>query len=254
MKNMFGLLRLAAALWPAVVSSYALTDTLQDADPAQSGYLPNHNMDPNVVGSSSFGVLWSQTMTNGQENWFAKPLVNTMDGAEMVITASNMNNVRIHSAKNGTLLASRQLTPPSLRSDLGCADIPNFIGVTGTPIIDPATNIIYMFAKAYRGGAPSGGLANGTYQMYALQLPALQDVPGFPIMMDGNRADNNLSRYFIGGAVLQRPACVGITKRRDPSCVWWSLRPVQLYWICRSYQQSTWCWVLVLSGKLGTLF
>ena len=40
------------------VSGFASTDTLQDADAAQSGYLPNHNMDPAVVDSAQFGLLW----------------------------------------------------------------------------------------------------------------------------------------------------------------------------------------------------
>ena len=34
------------------------TDSYSDADPAQSGYLPNHNMNPAVVDSSVFGQLW----------------------------------------------------------------------------------------------------------------------------------------------------------------------------------------------------
>ncbi|KAK3330104.1 WSC domain-containing protein [Apodospora peruviana] len=199
---------LAAVLWPgALVSSYASTDSTQDADPSQSGYLPNHNMDPNVVGSPSFGILWQQTMPNDKETWFAKPLTYTLNGGtEMVITASNLNNVRIHDAKTGNLIASRQLMPPFLQSDIGCADIPNYIGVTGTPVIDPATDIVYMFAKGYRGGAAGGGVAKGIYQMYALKLPTLADAPGFPVLMDGNRADNDPTRYFVGGTVLQRPA------------------------------------------------
>ena len=35
-----------------------LTDSYSDADPAQSGYLSNHNMDPAVVDSAQFGQLW----------------------------------------------------------------------------------------------------------------------------------------------------------------------------------------------------
>jgi iron transport multicopper oxidase len=101
-------------------------------------------MDPNVVGGSSFGILWQQAGSSNLESWYAKPLTYTINGGrEMVITASNMNNVRIHDSKNGTLIASRQLYPPFLQSDIGCGDIPNYIGVTGTPIIDPATDIMY---------------------------------------------------------------------------------------------------------------
>lgn len=45
------------ALLPQV-SGFASTDSPSDADPAQSGYLPNHNMDPAVVDSAEFGLLW----------------------------------------------------------------------------------------------------------------------------------------------------------------------------------------------------
>lgn len=48
---------LAAALIPRV-AAVASTDSYTDADPAQSGYLPNHNMDPAVVDSAEFGQLW----------------------------------------------------------------------------------------------------------------------------------------------------------------------------------------------------
>lgn len=40
------------------VSALASTDSPSNGDPAQSGYLPNHNMDPAVVDSSGFGLLW----------------------------------------------------------------------------------------------------------------------------------------------------------------------------------------------------
>jgi hypothetical protein len=40
--------------------------------------------------------------------------------------------------------------------------------------------------------------------MWALSLPSLDDVPGFPVTIEGP-ASNDLTRYFIGGIVLQRP-------------------------------------------------
>lgn len=164
-------------------------------------------MDPNVVGGSSFGVRWTFQSTSNTETWYAKPLTYTLSGgSEMVITASNQNIVRVFDSQNGTLLAQRTLNPPFLQSDIGCGDIPNYIGVTGTPIIDPTTNIIYMIAKGYKGGATSGGIANGIYQMYALNLPSLTDAPGFPVLLDGHSADNDPTRYFVGGVVLQRPS------------------------------------------------
>ena len=51
---------IAAAVVPQV-AGVAPTDSYTDADPAQSGYLPNHNMDPAVVDSAQFGQLWKKT-------------------------------------------------------------------------------------------------------------------------------------------------------------------------------------------------
>jgi len=39
--------------------------------------------------------------------------------------------------------------------------VPDFIGIIGTPIIDPATNTAYFFSKGYKNGAASGGVAKG---------------------------------------------------------------------------------------------
>lgn len=53
------------AILPGVLGA-ASTDEYRDADQLQSGYLPNHNMDPNVVDSSSFGQLW-RVLTGGSD-------------------------------------------------------------------------------------------------------------------------------------------------------------------------------------------
>ncbi len=45
----------------------------------------------------------------------------------------------------------------------------------------------------------------GQYKFYAVQLPALTNVPGYPIIMEGHYATNDPTRYFVGGTLLQRP-------------------------------------------------
>jgi iron transport multicopper oxidase len=45
----------------------------------------------------------------------------------------------------------------------------------------------------------------GQYKMYAVKLPALTDIPGYPVIIDGKYANNDPTRYFVGGTVLQRP-------------------------------------------------
>ncbi|KAL8946506.1 MAG: hypothetical protein Q9222_007107 [Ikaeria aurantiellina] len=163
-------------------------------------------MQPSIVGSTSFGILWTKTY-NTKERWYAKPLVYTPPGQkQLVFTASNQNWIRTVDAVTGTMVNARQVQPPFLQSDIGCTDMPDTIGISGTPVIDPNTNTAYFFAKGYQNKAASGGVAKGVYQFYAVNVLDLTDRPGFPVLIDGNNADNDPARYFIGGTVLQRPS------------------------------------------------
>jgi iron transport multicopper oxidase len=120
---------LLLALGPLLIHYLAATDEIQDADPAQSGYLDNHNMHPATAGSAIFGILWKKSY-GAKEKWYARPLVYTPPGhPQLVFPASSMNTIRIVDAVNGTLLNSRTVQPPFLQSDLGCTDIPDFIGI-----------------------------------------------------------------------------------------------------------------------------
>ncbi|KAF4924369.1 WSC domain-containing protein [Colletotrichum fructicola] len=191
---------------PVLVASLATTDSYRDADLPQSGYLPNHNLDPNIAGSSSFRNLWTFTSPDSKEFWLAKPLVYTPEGGtELVITASEMNIIRIFDSKTGNILKQRTLQAPFSAADSNCGDIPNWVGITGTPIIDPATSIMYVFSKGYRDGTTSG-TANGVYKMYAIRIPSLEDVDKFPVLIDSINADNDPAKYFVGGVALQRPS------------------------------------------------
>jgi hypothetical protein len=49
---------LLAATFINGVRGAAATDEYRDADPQQSSYLPNHNMDPAIINSPQFGQLW----------------------------------------------------------------------------------------------------------------------------------------------------------------------------------------------------
>ncbi|KAI9776670.1 MAG: hypothetical protein M1835_005454, partial [Candelina submexicana] len=204
----------AVAIVPALVAG-APTDSTSDADPAQSGYLPNHNMDPAVVDSTSFGELWSRQYT-AQEQFYAKPLVYTppSTGVQIVFIASSKNYIRTMNAKDGTPLLERQVHPPFLQAEIGCNDIPNYIGIIGTPVIDPDAEIAYFFSKTYipdfRAPGPTG-VFNGVYYFHSVSVNTLQDVQP-PLLIDGSFADNDPRKYFIGGVILQRPALTKIGK------------------------------------------
>src|SRR5437762_4146397 len=116
--------------------------------------------------------------------FLAKPLTFTSTalngGKQVVITASNQNNIYVLDAASGTILMSRQVQPPFNQADIGCTDIPGSIGITGTPTIDPSTEIMYFFSKGYLPGTQSGCgdacVINGVYKFYAVYVANLQDV------------------------------------------------------------------------------
>jgi hypothetical protein len=103
--------------------------------------------------ASNLTIAWKNTF-NVSEVFYAKPLVYTPAGApnEYVITVSNQNIVRVMDGITGHLIQSRTLDAPFASSDTDCGDIPNTVGITGTPIIDTATDIMYFFAKGYKNG------------------------------------------------------------------------------------------------------
>lgn len=102
-----------------------------------------HNMDPSVVGSDQFGVLWKALLPGNyrgfSEQVYSQPLVYTLDdGIQYLFIATTQNNVYKLNAKTGALVLSRSLHVPFLTADLdGCVDINPTVGVTATGVIDP---------------------------------------------------------------------------------------------------------------------
>lgn len=107
-------------------------------------------MDPALV-ASSLALSWKMTY-NTNEQFYAKPLVYTPSGApnEYVITASSQNILRVINGVTGAIVTQRTLDPPFASSDSNCGDIPNTVGITGTPVIDSATGIMYFYSKGYK--------------------------------------------------------------------------------------------------------
>lgn len=68
---------------PSLVRAVASADEYRDADEQQSSYLANHNMDPNVVNSNGFGILWSKGYNAGE-------IVSILSDRVMVAYANGM--------------------------------------------------------------------------------------------------------------------------------------------------------------------
>jgi len=178
-------------------------------------------MDPAVVGSSQFGIIWRKKLLGTYNGWteqiYAQALVYTPDPSaigptgeprQYLYVASQMNMIYKIDAITGDILLSRNLHIPFLVSELdGCNDISYCIGSTATGVIDPETGTWYFTTKTYRDqtGVDKGRM-NGRYYVHAINTTSLEEQPNFPVDLEGLIATNNPIRMFQGGIHHQRPA------------------------------------------------
>jgi hypothetical protein len=91
----------------------------------------------------------------------------------------------------------RHPVPPS---DLNCGDISPCVDITSTPVIDPATNRVFVVADTLQGG-------NIQHELYAYDVSSGALVPGFPVSVEplGDTPKDQLQRAALalaGGQVI----------------------------------------------------
>ncbi|PGH18777.1 hypothetical protein AJ79_00190 [Helicocarpus griseus UAMH5409] len=151
-----------------------------------------------------------------RRSFMLNPLVYTPCESEtqLVFIVSTDNVIRTLDASSGDLIHERIVAKPHPQDALYCTGIAENIGIMGTPTIDPATDIAYFYAKSYIPGYrlenETSAIFNGVYYFYAVDINTLEDVPGFPILVDGLPAENYPRKIFIGGRILQRTSLVQV--------------------------------------------
>lgn len=106
-------------------------------------------------------------------NLYAQPLYWREAGAGVLIAATESNEVQALDAATGRQLWGHSLGPAVSRSELRCGNI-NPLGVTGTPVIDPRTQAVYVAAAV-------GGAQGVRHLVFALRLRDGTALPGWPI-------------------------------------------------------------------------
>ncbi|KAF4970424.1 hypothetical protein FSARC_2544 [Fusarium sarcochroum] len=198
------------------VCGLASTDTITwGGDNSRTGYQTNHNMDPAIVGSPQFDIVFKTSLPGryigATEQIFSQPLVYTPSGGtkQYVYLATTQNNIYKLDAKTGEILASRNIGIPFLTADLdGCVDVNPTVGVTATGVIDPSTDTWYITSKTYanqNGGQVPQGRPAGRYKIHAINVNDLTEQPNFPVDLENTISRNNPERMFTGGIHHQRP-------------------------------------------------
>jgi len=205
--------KLAATLVPVLAGTAVVAAALAAPAPARADVTTNSGdklltswygnqpkLAPSVVTGETFGQLGSADV-DGQV--YGQPLVSK--GVLVVATASN--NVYGLNATTGERIWSKNFgtpfTPNQYFSSFNqCSDISPTVGVISTPVIDAATDTVYLTSKELAPGSTDQRTVK--YQMHALSTVDGTEKPGFPVTMGGT-ADNDPTHTFVAGTELQRP-------------------------------------------------
>jgi len=108
---------------------------------------------------------------------YAQPLYvpGTGGAPDLLVAASEANAVGAFDPVTGKAAWTRTLGPPVKGSDLPCGNI-DPLGLTGTPVVDPATRTVYLDAMT----TPDGG-ATRRHLVFALSLADGTTRPGWPV-------------------------------------------------------------------------
>ena len=181
-----GVVMVAAA---ALVAQAAFADdTTVSYDNLRTGWDPNESgLSPAAVPGTSFGQLFSTAVT-GQV--YGQPLV--IGGTLVAVTEAN--NVYGMNATTGAVLWSRNVGAP-LAPWATCGDLTPQIGITSTPVYDPATKSVFFLAKVNDGPH---------YYMHSVDPATGTERAGWPLAIGGTPSNDGAHPFNVSTA-LQRP-------------------------------------------------
>jgi PQQ enzyme repeat len=119
-------------------------------------------------------------------------------GKNIVIAATETNNVVALDAATGSTVWTRRLGTPVPLSHLPCGNI-DPLGITGTPVIDPASGTLFLDAMT----TPDNGTTK-KHLIFALSLKDGSTLPGWPV--DVSAAVSYRSTDFDSSVQNQRGA------------------------------------------------
>ena len=181
-------MRVALPIFLCVASSLLVAQvsvTTYHNDNARTGQdTAETTLTPANVNSNQFGKLFSTTVDGYV---YAQPLympnVNIAGGTHNVLyVATEHDSLFAIDADSGAVLWQQSFINPSAgittasSSDVACGDLVPEIGITSTPVIDPATGTIYLVAKTKENG-------NFFQRLHALDIATHAEKFGGPVVI-----------------------------------------------------------------------
>jgi len=194
----------SAFLASALTAAAQVAVTTYHYDNYRTGWNSSETLlTPASVASSSFGLLGTVTLDDQVD---AQPLlvpnVNITAGSQqgkhaVVYVVTGNDTVYAIGAAAGDVLLKRSLGTP-VRWPLGCRQNGPNVGITSTPVIDLANNILYVMAYTQDATGPA-------YRLHALDLGSLTDKITPQIVTASHTLTNGTKFVFNATYERQRP-------------------------------------------------
>lgn len=181
----------------AMASPAHADDQTVSYDVFRTGWDPNEqSMQPDAA---DFGQLFETTIGGAI---YAQPLVvgSSAGSNGTLIAASETNQVAGLNPATGAVKWQRSLGTPWPSSTVDCGGSGVSIGVTSTPVYDPATRSVYVMAKTDDGPDPQ----HPHWRLHALNPTTGNERNGWPVVIQG-APDNDPAHPFLPATEAQRP-------------------------------------------------
>jgi hypothetical protein len=188
----------------ALLASAQTSVTTHHYDNNRTGWNKNETvLTPANVASTSFGLLHTVPLddqVDGQP--LLIPGVNITAGSnqgkhDVVYVVTEGNTVYAIDAESGTVLLNPNFGKP-VRFPLGCSNNGPNVGINSTPVIDAASNTLYVIVYTNDTSGP-------TYRIHALDLGGLTDKVTPQVVIASHTLTNGTTFTFNGTYQRQRP-------------------------------------------------
>jgi outer membrane protein assembly factor BamB len=131
-------------------------------------------VDPDSASPLAPSQLWQTAPLDGEV--YGQPLVY----GSTVYVATENDTVYALDAATGAILWQRSVGTPVPAGQLPCGNIKPVVGITSTPVIDPATAAIYVVADTWDGSNPQ----SISHRLFGLSVTDGSPVAGLPTTVD----------------------------------------------------------------------
>ena len=182
------------SLWVPLAGSAAADDTTVSSDTLRTGWDQGETgLAPSSVSAPDFGQLFS-TSVDGQV--YAQPIV----AGGTVVTVTENDWIYGMNAATGAVTWSRNVGPAWPASAIGCGDLVPNLGISGTPVYDPATNSVFFIAKVNDGP----DVNHPHFYLHSVNPATGVERSGWPVTVQGSPT-NGPSNAFNAKTASQRP-------------------------------------------------